>query len=163
MLPTSAYATTNISLVALVRRLAARPEVDGVVAIGSTGRETLTPASDYDLIVVLNETPVPLNVALTVVDQRLTDIIFVRAAEIALLTGPAEGDGVEQWGPAQLRRWLRAGKILFDRSGNLQAAQASAQATAEPASRSILCAAARAGAGPENSLYFWETRLCRLR
>ncbi len=133
MLTTRTSETVDIPLAVVVARLAARPEVDGLVAIGSTARAALTAASDYDLIVVLNAAPVALNVAVTVVAQRLTDIIFVRADELAALRGPAERGVAAQWGAAQLRRWLRAGEILFDRAGALQAAQANALATAEAA------------------------------
>ena len=36
--------------------------VEGVLLIGSTNTSALTPASDYDMIVVLNEMPAPIHV-----------------------------------------------------------------------------------------------------
>jgi hypothetical protein len=125
MFPVRTSTTEHLSLSAVIERLAARPEVEGLLTIGSTGPAAVTPASDYDLVVVLNSMPVPLHVALTYIDERLTDIIFVLAAEL-------EGEA-GQWGLSQLHRWLRGGHIVFDRAGRLAAAQTTAQATPEAA------------------------------
>lgn len=123
MLPVTPSITIHLTFEQVTDRLAARPEVEGLLAIGSTGREAVTAASDYDLVVVLNAMPAPLKIALTYVDHRLTDIIFVRAGEVEGAAG--------QWEAAQLRGWLRAGRIVFDRAGRLRAAQARATAAAE--------------------------------
>ncbi len=125
MLPTRPATTAHLTLQAVLDRLATRPEVEGLLTIGSTSGGAVTPVSDYDLVVVVNALPVALNVALTTIDGRLTDILFVAAAEL--------DGGAGQWGAAQLGRWLRAGQVVFDRAGRLGAAQAAARAAAEPA------------------------------
>ena len=57
-------------------RLATHEAVEGVVWVGSTGTEQLTDASDYDILLFLNEMPVPLHVVFTTIDDVLTDVIF---------------------------------------------------------------------------------------
>jgi hypothetical protein len=128
MRPTLPTPTNDLPLAEVIARLARHDAVDGLLLIGSTGREQLNPASDYDLVLVLNRAPLPLRVALTYIDGRLADIIFVDAGELpALRDGPAAG-GPVVWGEAALGRWLRGGTIVYDRTGELAAAQAAALA-----------------------------------
>jgi hypothetical protein len=72
---------------------------------------------------VLNRSPLPLRVALTYVDGRLTDVIYVDAGEIAALAGETPASAPAVWGEAALLRWLRSGTIAYDRTGRLAAAQ----------------------------------------
>lgn len=119
--------SNTMTLTQVVTRLEGNEVVDGIVLIGSTGTELLSPASDYDLIVVLAEMPAPLHVALTYIDQRLTDIIFVSVAAIErILTHEQLLDDVDTM-EGKLIRWLQAGQIAFDRSGRLQRAQRKVQ------------------------------------
>lgn len=112
-----------MTLAEVITRLEGNEIVDGIVLIGSTGTELLLPASDYDLIIVLAEMPAPLHVALTYIDQRLTDIIFVSVAAIErILTNEQLRDDVDTM-EGKLIRWLQAGQIAFDRSERLQRAQ----------------------------------------
>lgn len=48
--------------------------------LGSTRHGAIHLASDYDLLVVLSEMPVPLKVLLTTVDGRLADVLFAQVA-----------------------------------------------------------------------------------
>jgi hypothetical protein len=106
----------------VIARLSNRDVVDGLLTIGSASKDELTPASDYDLVLVLSDTPVPLHVALTTIDGRLADIIFVTVEQIdqvVALVEPVDGD---DW-IGRIVRWLAAGQIVFDRSGQLERAQ----------------------------------------
>lgn len=131
MPPTIPSSSNNLSFEEATARLAANKAVDGLLAIGSASRNEITPVSDYDLIVILRETPLPLRVALTHIDHRLTDIIFVNVVELEHIL---QGDGPTAytvWDKAQLLQWLRTGQIVFDRSGQLQQAQSKAQSQPE--------------------------------
>jgi predicted nucleotidyltransferase len=113
----------SLSLEQVIERLSARDGVEGILIIGSAVKSELTPASDYDLVLVLDDIPVPLHVALTTIDRRLADIIFVTRAqidEVLGLEGPVDGDA---W-IGRIVRWLLAGQIAHDRSGSLVCAQA---------------------------------------
>jgi predicted nucleotidyltransferase len=108
-----------VKLDEVVARLSRRDSVEGVVLVGSTGTKELRPNSDYDILIVIDEPGVPLLVGLTLIDGRLTDLLFATAAEVEqLLSGlrPAE----DAW-PARIARWVIRGRIVFDRSGRLQA------------------------------------------
>ena len=134
--------SADLTLGEFIARLSAKDAVDGLFVIGSAGLARLTPASDYDLIVVLREMPVPVRVALTYVDHRLTDIIFVDAAEIDAIFEACPPSGVPSWDTAQLLRWLRAGQVVFDRTGQLQRVRSQAKVLpeAEPVDREIYSA-----------------------
>lgn len=115
-------ATASLSLDEVVARLSTRPPVEGLLTIGTTRGMRLTPASDYDLVVVLAERPVPVHVGLGTIDGRLADLLFV---ELQTVRDIAEQDGLfppdEPVGRAV--KWLRAGEIRFDRHGLLREAQ----------------------------------------
>ena len=57
--------TNDLSLDEVIDRLSQRPEVDGIVVIGSLSGKQFKPHSDYDLLLVMNQMPVPLQVGLT--------------------------------------------------------------------------------------------------
>lgn len=112
-----------MSLDLIVLRLVARAEVEGVVLVGSGGRDELTAASDYDILVVLARRPVPISLILATVDHRVAEVAFTLADEIeriaaSIATIPdASADG-------GLAHRFVGGKILFDRAGRLTDAQA---------------------------------------
>jgi nucleotidyltransferase-like protein len=108
-----------VDLDELVARLSRRDEVDGIVFVGSTGTKALRPSSDYDVLIVINEPPVPLLVGLTSVDGRLTDLLFATTSEVEELLSGARAPA-EAW-TGRLARWVSQGTIVFDRSGRLEA------------------------------------------
>lgn len=120
--------SNRLTLDEVVRRLSGNEVVDGVVVMGSGGTDTLTAASDYDLLVVLARAPAPLDVALTSIDDRLTDIVFTTTSIIDGLLGAADVPSGSREG--SIVRWLRSGKVVFDRTGGLRRLQAQAQSTA---------------------------------
>jgi hypothetical protein len=123
MLPPNISRTNTLSFQEVTARLAAKDVVEGLLTIGSTGCKKIKSASDYDLIVILREMPVPIRVALTYIDNRLTDIIFVKLAQIEYLQQNDYSSMAFSWDKAQLFHWLQIGHIMFDRSGQLQQAQ----------------------------------------
>lgn len=107
----------------VVALLCAHGVVEGLLTIGSMARGQLTPASDLDLVVVLNELPAPLHVGLTTIDRRLADLLFVEASLIdRILADDFRPVHAEAW-LGRVIRWLQAGTVVFDRSGHLAAAQ----------------------------------------
>lgn len=57
----------------MVAHLAAHAEIEGVVLVGSGGRGALTPASDYDVLVLRSEASLPLDLILTTIGGRVAD------------------------------------------------------------------------------------------
>jgi predicted nucleotidyltransferase len=107
-----------LDLEELVARLSRRESVDGIVFVGSTGTNELSPNSDYDVLVVIDEPALPLLVGLTTVGGRLTDLLFAAVPEVEQLLAGARPPA-DAW-PARLARWVADGRIVFDRSGRLQ-------------------------------------------
>lgn len=116
----------DLSLEEVVARLSRHDTVTGVVLIGTTGDPALTPASDYDLLVVFSQMPAPMHVALTTIDGRLADIIFVKQPEIDALLArddPDRGEIPQDSWEARLLYWVEMGRIVFDRLGQVQQLQ----------------------------------------
>ncbi len=114
--------TAGAPLQEVLDRLAARTLVDGVLVMGSAATVTdgLTPWSDYDLLVVLEQPAPPLWLVLTLVDHRLTEVYFTPAAALEQLpAGERLPDGLETLRFA-LSTWLQTGRIAFDRWGRLE-------------------------------------------
>jgi predicted nucleotidyltransferase len=111
--------SAGMTLDEVVSRLSTRARVEGVLLIGSAGADKLTPASDYDVVVVLTEMPAALDpCGVTTIDGRLTDLLFVSARqldEILVLAGPVDG---QAW-LGRIIRWFESGTILFDREDRL--------------------------------------------
>jgi hypothetical protein len=110
------------SLAALVTCLSERPQVVGILQIGSANGPAFNAASDHDLVIVLADAPRPWYVGVTRVEGRLTDLLFVARStllRVATLTGPLAADDVA----APVVRWLREGRIQFDRGGLLARAK----------------------------------------
>ena len=92
------------------------------MVIGSTARQELTPASDYDLVIVMSELVVPVDMGHTIVDGRHTDLRFLTVDEL--------DDMIETEQPVNPymsigRTLLRMGdgRIEKDKSGRLERAR----------------------------------------
>jgi predicted nucleotidyltransferase len=115
--------TVDMTLDEVLARLSRNPAVDGLVTVGSTGRDSLTPISDYDVLVVLAEMPVPLHVGITYIDHRLTDLLFATTTHVKqILAAQVAIDG-DAW-EGRIARWLMTGQVVFDRHGSLRQARA---------------------------------------
>jgi predicted nucleotidyltransferase len=120
--PLPPSSTADLSLEQVIERLSRRSAVDGLLTIGSTGRDALTPTSDYDLVVVLGHSPVPLGVGITYIDHRLTDVLFCTSAQVDQILQTQEPLDGEAW-VGRLARWLLDGRVVFDRDERLGRAQ----------------------------------------
>lgn len=106
----------------ILDRLMQRPNVDGLLEIGSMARNALTPASDFDLVIVLADAVQAWYAGVTQIDGRLTDLLFVASeavGRIEALKQPVPHDHEL----APIIRWLADGRIAFDRTGRLQRLQ----------------------------------------
>ena len=120
--PSSTHALT---LAEVTGRLSQKEEVEGIILVGSAIKDVLTPASDYDLVIVLNESPVPLHVGVTAINGRFTDLVFHTTAQVEEFLAATKPFSFSDW-TGRLVGWLEVGEILFDRDGLLQQAQAKA-------------------------------------
>jgi hypothetical protein len=107
-------------------RLSRHGEVLGALLIGSLAAGELTPASDYDLVVVVDVGEQVWYVGVTEIGGRFADIVVVAGhalAQIQARDAPVAHDHAL----APVLRWLLDGVIVLDRGG-LRAAQEHARA-----------------------------------
>ncbi|MBN1937248.1 MAG: hypothetical protein JW934_21490 [Anaerolineae bacterium] len=110
------------ALETVISRLRTKEQVEGILAIGSLVSHTLTPASDYDLVIVLRDAECVWYVGVTAIQERFTDLLFVSANALRQIrehTFPLS-DAHEL---APVIRWFERSVILFDRSGQLAGTQ----------------------------------------
>lgn len=114
--------TAKWSLLTVIDRITQHPQVDGVMQIGSTNNATFNAASDYDLVIVLTDAPLPWYVGVTTVDERFTDLLFVASTALTQIAGLKQALSTDD--PlTPIVRWLQQGRIRFDRSSALAHAQ----------------------------------------
>jgi predicted nucleotidyltransferase len=103
-------------------RLSRSNHVEGVLTLGSTRAGELHPHSDYDLLVVLSQMPVPLRVILTTIDGRLTDVLFAHSDLITeIVSGYYKRARTADEGALVER--LKTGEVIHDRDGRIRQAQ----------------------------------------
>lgn len=105
------------SLDEVVARLTQHGEVESIAILGSGATGILNPASDYDILVVLSEAPVPVSLVLTTIDQRLAEVVFLPAGTIEQWLSTETFDPASNAGP-MLRR-LQKARVAFDRTGRI--------------------------------------------
>jgi predicted nucleotidyltransferase len=114
--------SSDLSLDQVFARLKSHKQVKGVLLLGSVTTDAFNPASDYDLVILLDLDDRPWFVGVTQIDHRLADLIFVSheaAQKAACFDSSVEAP--EELAP--IRRWLKMGTIVHDPQGLLQAAQ----------------------------------------
>jgi hypothetical protein len=116
------------TLGATLARLRQNEQVVGLLQIGSLARGGLTPASDYDLVIVLRDAPQAWYVGVTYIDGRFTDLVFVAASALESVQAHTTPVGSNHE-LVPIVRWLANGIIVFDRAGQVQRAQQKAQRT----------------------------------
>ena len=106
----------------VIRRLSAQGRIVGLLAIGSLVDNALTPASDYDLVIVLENIAPLWYVGLTTIGGRFTDLLFVSSDALRQIQelGSPLGDTHEL---APIIRWFERGAMLLDRTGQLASTQ----------------------------------------
>lgn len=82
----------------------------------------MVPESDYDLVIILNESVKPWYVGITQIDHRFTDLIFVASSEVKRLV-TRRIPVVQGHDLAPIIRWFRDGNILFARSPYVEQAE----------------------------------------
>lgn len=126
-MPIVRESTTNAqSFDDVTANLMRRDVVDGLILVGSASKGQLTTASDFDLVVVLSEMPVPLHVGTTYIEGRFTDLVFFATNHVDQFLEATEPYGFWDW-VGRFIGFCETGEILFDRHGRLQRAQAKAQ------------------------------------
>ncbi len=122
MFRSAVSSTYDMTFAQVTERLAHNERVEGLIVIGSASRDKLTPASDFDLVIVLTALPLPLHVGVTSIDHRLTDLIFLTSAQIEEILATTSPIEPEAW-LGRIVRWLQDGAIIFDRHTRLTQAQ----------------------------------------
>ena len=114
--------SNSMSLDEVLIRLSRSSHVEGVLTLGSTRAGELHPHSDYDLLVVLSQMPVPLRVILTTIDGRLTDVLFAHTDLITqIVSGHYKRARTADEGSLVER--LKTGEVIHDRDGRIRQAQ----------------------------------------
>ena len=114
--------SNSMSLDEVLTRLSHSSHVEGVLTLGSTRAGELHPHSDYDLLVVLSQMPVPLRVILTTIDGRLTDVLFAHSDLITeIVSGHYKRARTADEGALVER--LKTGEVIHDRDGRIRQAQ----------------------------------------
>lgn len=117
MFQTSVSQSHFTSLDEVVVRLSRHREVESIAIFGSGAKGIMNLASDYDVLVVLSEMPVPISLVLTTIDRRLAEVVFLSADTIEQwLT--METFGTESYASSMLRR-LQKARVPFDRTGHI--------------------------------------------
>ena len=106
------------SLDEVVTRLQQQPEVDAILLAGTTGQADLKPYSDYDLLIVLNEMPTTPSLIITVIDDYLTELYFIKASTLdEMIADPHTVEANTLIGA--FTSMVMKGEIIYDESGRL--------------------------------------------
>lgn len=116
-------ATAALSLDEAVSRASRSQEVEGIILLGSTAFGSITPASDFDVMVVLSEKEGGFHAEVTVIDGRLADVLVIGLHDLI------EASRIKSELCGRIVDWLVTGQIVFDRSGVVVDAQRDAKAT----------------------------------
>ncbi|MDQ4075413.1 MAG: hypothetical protein M3220_04110 [Chloroflexota bacterium] len=114
--------TDDMTLDEIIARLSSNDAVEAILTLGSTREGPLQPHSDYDLLVVLTEMPVPLHVLLTTVDGRLTDVLFAHSSLITEVLGEGDEEASSAYEGTLVER-LKTGRVVYDQGGRIRRAQ----------------------------------------
>ena len=105
---------------ALIESLKASPAVDGLMLIGSASQDTLNAHSDRDLLVVLEERPIPISYATIYCAGILVELIIETRERIENLIASEPGSIYLSDSAASFFRWVPSGTVILDRSGRLE-------------------------------------------
>ena len=105
-----------MSLRELISRLAKEECVDAIAVIGSAAQEDLDVASDYDLLIILKDAPLPLSGGVTLVEGRVVDILFMNPNDIEELIEARREEIRFGSIRGSVVRWMRSARIEVDKS-----------------------------------------------
>lgn len=121
MFQTQPTAANQLTLDAVIQRLANHPLIDGLAFFGTPPTEP-TSISDYDLLLLVDAEPVPIFQMLTYIDNRMADVV-IYTTELAdqVLNEPLPNP-LSPWVGYLLQK-MRKAQIVYDRSGRLTQVQ----------------------------------------
>jgi len=106
-----------------VTRLKRSEYVTAVAIIGSAREAIVNPASDFDVLIVLEDPPVPIAGGVSFVEGRLTDIVVMISEQVKRLS-EADYSKISMDSPEGVfLRWMQTARIEFDRAGCLERIQ----------------------------------------
>ncbi|MBE2224685.1 MAG: hypothetical protein IAF02_24305 [Anaerolineae bacterium] len=89
-----------------------------VLTLGSTATGDQTSSSDYDLLIILREMPFPLQVLLTTINGRLSDVLFAPTSLLTRILNQEPQESFTHY-EAILRQHLDTGQVIIDKDGTL--------------------------------------------
>lgn len=123
MMPLTAETLSNrLTLPAALARLSAHKLVDGLALFGSRIGGTALPASDYDLLILIESLPVGIFQMLAHIDGRMTDIVFVLTSQADGWLASA-GTVASNSNAGRFLLKMQMAQIVYDASGRLGRAQ----------------------------------------
>jgi hypothetical protein len=140
----------QLSLNETMTRLSQSPLVDGIAEFGSHTAGHFSPASDYDLLILLTHVPLRAFQMLTTIHGRLADIVLVETetADRLLTTGTQPTTLFD----TLFVRKMQTASIHFDRSGRLHRLQ---HLITSSSWRAAATPAAPRSAWP--AIWFWQS------
>ncbi len=108
--------SNDLTLDELLANLAANHKVDGVALFGSQPTPMTNSASDYDLLIMVNDPPVRIFQLQTYIHGIMADVAFVEtevADRVLALENPVPGTSSEGF----LIGWLEHAQIVYDKTG----------------------------------------------
>jgi predicted nucleotidyltransferase len=102
----------DLSLNSVMQRLQRHHQVYGIILIGSGAHGTLKSESDYDILLFVTDMPAGLDVLLTTVDGRLTDVLFydIQTLENLLEQTKLVSNSLQ----GVILSWIQQGAIFYD-------------------------------------------------
>ena len=116
-----------MTLQEFIARLRRSNSIVALAIIGSAAQARTDIASDYDLLIVLENPPVPLTGGVTFIEDRFTDIVFMTLKEIRRLSQVDHSQISMNSPEGTFLRWMQTARIEFDKSGYLDQIQKESQ------------------------------------
>ena len=109
----------NLTLNEIIQKLTNQPEIDAILLAGTTGKNTIKPYSDYDLLIILNEMEAPPSLIITTIDGILTELYFWNASDVEqVVQNPTQVEANSL--PGAFVSMVMNGKIAYDASARLE-------------------------------------------
>lgn len=111
--------SVGLTLDETVARLGNSRRVRAVGYLGSTGTTAFTEASDYDLLLLVDDYSAGCGIETTIIDHRIADLVIVGVAEAEGLAARSRGDAAtsitdREW---SFINWLAHSRPVYDPAG----------------------------------------------